>query len=209
MLSIYGQPCSNVITFPWTEGFEAGLTCPINASISQWQTVSRDDNGALNGHNGSTRFARLDAYNISGFNNPVSLYLPTFTLGATPKSLTYHYWLGKYGNKGTTGNAGNDPFPLEVLISTDSSVTWTSIFSHTAANSTFNNEERFDWHRDRLDLTAYANKTVNIHFVGRSNATRSYAYNMDIDDLKIDNTPACAEPIYTNAYILDTSARIN
>ncbi len=205
----FATSCPNIATFPWAEGFETEGNCPINTSISQWEIVERDDDGALNGHNGSAKFARLDAYNTSGFNNPVSLYLPTFTLGATPKSLTYYYWLGEYGNKGTTGNAGDDPFPLEVLISTDSSVTWTSIFSHTAANSIFNNEERFDWHRNRLDLAAYANKTVSLRFVGRSNATRTYAYNMDIDDLSISNTPACSEPIYTNSYILDTSARIN
>ena len=216
ILTPFKTSCSNISAFPWTEGFESDPLCSINtaftntvpAKTSWWDVSERDDNGSEVGHNGSAKFARLDAVTNRFFDYAQTLNLPTFTLGATPKTLKYYYWLGENGYKGTTGSTGTDPYPLQCQISTDSGLTWTSLVNHSTANTVFNNTNFRNWQKQKLDLVAYANKTVHLRFVGWSRQYGDY-FNTNIDDLSISNTPDCTEPIYTNAFILDTSARIN
>ena len=153
-------------TFPFTETFDttsASLACWSTSSLgtAQW-TLSTG--AAANGPAGpaaSTQFAFLNVYNAVTSGNTYKIFSPTFALNATPMKFSYKYFLGSEGYQTT-------PVPLTVLISVNGG-TYTTIYEHTAANSTFATLSSSPWQTNTIDLAAYAGQNVKFAFYANSN----------------------------------------
>jgi gliding motility-associated-like protein len=157
---------TTINTFPFTETFDTSstsLACWSTSSLgsAQW-TLSTG--AAANGPAGpaaSTRFAFLNVYNAGTSGNTYKIFSPTFALNATPMRFSYKYFLGSGGYQTT-------PVPLTVLISVNGG-TYTTIYEHTAANSTFATLSSSPWQTNTIDLAAYAGQNVKFAFYANSN----------------------------------------
>jgi gliding motility-associated-like protein len=153
-------------TFPFTESFDttsASLSCWSTSSLgtAQWALST---GAAANGPAGpaaSSRFAFLNVYNASTLGNTYKIFSPTFALNATPMRFSYKYFLGSGGYQTT-------PVPLTVLISVNGG-TYTTIYEHTAANSTFATASSSPWQTNTIDLAAYVGQNVKFAFYANSN----------------------------------------
>ncbi|HQP02073.1 MAG TPA: hypothetical protein PK337_07225, partial [Bacteroidia bacterium] len=94
---------------------------------------------------------------VSSSYNSYNLTTIPFDSGATPKFMSYYYFLGGSGYTST-------PVPMTVKISTDGGSTWTNLYQHDNNNSTFG-----AWTQNTIDLSAYVNSTVKIRFASNSN----------------------------------------
>jgi len=157
---------TTINTFPFTESFDttsSSLSCWTTSSLgsAQW-TLSTG--AALNGPAGpaaSSQFAFLNVYNAFTSGNTYKIFSPTFALNATPMKFSYKYFLGSGGYQTT-------PVPLSVLISVNGGA-YTTIYDHTAANSTFATASSSPWQTNTIDLAAYAGQNVKFAFYANSN----------------------------------------
>ncbi|MDD2230595.1 MAG: choice-of-anchor J domain-containing protein [Candidatus Cloacimonetes bacterium] len=159
--------------FPYIEGFEVPAgTLPANWTVTEgaagasqhWKAAAAAASHGPAAPAVGSSFAWLYCYLASTTYNPYSMITPPIALDATPKRLTYQYWIG----------TDTVLEPLFVDISTDMA-TWTTLYTHSNAANTL------AWHENIIGLGAYASSTVYLRFRGVS----SYANAMT--DLGIDN----------------------
>ena len=185
--------CIPVTIFPYTQGFSATMpTCwsaseGVAGASYHWEPVTADaSNGAIGPQSG-THFMRLYVYLASATYNPYYLTTSTFSFDATPKQVKYKYFLGADGYLTT-------PVPLTLQISTDAGVTWSDLYQHTSANSTFATTNALTgWRENVVLLNAYVNQSVIFRFSGNSN----YGYGIcdqGIDEFVIENETSCTPP---------------
>ena len=157
---------TTINTFPFTESFDttsSSLSCWTTSSLgsAQW---TYSTGAAANGPAGpaaSSQFAFLNVYNAFTSGNTYKIFSPTFALNATPMKFSYKYFLGSGGYQTT-------PVPLSVLISVNGGA-YTTIYDHTAANSTFATASSSPWQTNTIDLAAYAGQNVKFAFYANSN----------------------------------------
>ncbi len=186
---------TTINTFPFTETFDttsASLSCWSTSSLgsAQW-TLSTG--AAANGPAGpaaSARFAFLNVYNAVTSGNTYKIFSPTFALNATPMRFSYKYFLGSGGYQTT-------PVPLTVLISVNGG-TYTTIYEHTAANSTFATLSSSPWQTNTIDLAAYAGQNVKFAFYANSN-WGSGICDQGIDEVRVFVPITPAPPINYSA----------
>jgi len=187
----------SVTTFPWKENFDATSPSIGCWTVSQgagasyaWALTTADATYGAAAPAASNRFAYLYVFLASNLYNTYNLLSPNISLGADPKKLKYNYFLGANGYTAT-------PVPLALQISTNNGTSWTTIYSHTSANSTFANSSTSPWQLNTIDLTAYANMNVKFKFVSNSNYG-SYTCDQGIDEFTISSiapTLASASPL--------------
>ncbi len=185
--------CAAISSFPYTESF--GSTFPSCWSASEavagasyhWATATADATHGVLGPQAGTNFMALNVFNASSTYNPYYLTTPSFTLDATIKQVKYYYYLGSAGNT-------LSPAPLTVQISTDNGTTWTDLYVHTTANSTFSSTSALTgWIQNTVALTAYVNQTVKLRFAANSNFGSGYC-NQGLDEFVIEDAPSCIKP---------------
>lgn len=190
--------CVPVSSFPYTESFgTTGLpncwsaTAGSGASY-QWTGTNADATHGAAGPQSGAGFLYLYVYLASTSYNTYNLTSPVINLPATPKQLTYYYFLGSGGYQGTTGATGSDPYPLIVQISTNGGTTWTDLYDHSSSNSTFAGSNAVsNWQLNTIDLTAYANQSIQIRYVSNSNYGNAVC-DQGLDEFQIADIPACA-----------------
>jgi hypothetical protein len=129
-----------------------------------------------------------------------SLISPNISLGSQPKRLNYKYFLGSGGYTTT-------PVPLALQISVDGG-SYTTIYSHTSANSTFATSSTSPWQSNTIDLSSYANSDVKFRFVSNSNYG-SGTCNQGLDEIVVENIPSCVNPTaLTSSSVMSSSASI-
>jgi gliding motility-associated-like protein len=153
-------------TFPFTETFDstsASLPCWSTSSLgsSQWTYSTGAASNGPAAPAASAQFAWLNVYNASTSGNTYKIFSPTFALNSTPMKFSYNYFLGSNGYQTT-------PVPLTVLISVNGGA-YTTIYEHTAANSTFATASSSPWQMNTIDLAAYAGQNVKFAFYANSN----------------------------------------
>ena len=185
--------CNALNTFPYLESFSSSgipaCWAVTNSSSSYyWTGTAADGTHGVSGPEAGSGFLTLDVWDAPTSGNVYKLTSPRVALGTTPKLLSYYYYLGNGGYTGTS------PSPLTVQISIDSGLTWTNIYVHSTANSTFASSNALsNWHQNVIDLTAYANDTIMIRFAANSNYGGGYC-NMGLDEFSIYNAPTCFPP---------------
>lgn len=199
----FNTSCLTVTSLPFTESFDAGLSVcwtaseAVAGSTVHWAAGTADATHGAAGPAAGTEFAYLDVYNAYTTYNPYYLTSPSITLGATTQQVSYYYFLG------STGNTTN---PLVLQISTDTGATWTTIYTHTSANSTFASSSAVsNWYQNSVNLAAYVNQTVMFRFVGTSNYG-SGRCNMGIDEFSITTAPTCYPPTGVTASNITSSS---
>jgi gliding motility-associated-like protein len=179
-------------TFPFTETFDA-----LSTSLSCWTASSNgwvySTGAGANGPAGpaaSTQFAFLNVYNAFTSGNTYKIFSPTFALNATPMRFSYKYFLGSGGYQTT-------PVPLTVLISVNGG-TYTTIYEHTAANSTFATASSSPWQTNTIDLAAYVGQNVKFAFYANSNYGSGIC-DQGIDEVRVFVPITPAAPINYSA----------
>ena len=205
----FSTPCASINSFPYTESFSATLnTCwasseAVAGASYHWTTTTSDGTHGVTGPQAGTHFAFLNVYNASTTYNPYYLKTLTFDLGATPRQVKYYYWLGSDGYTTT-------PVPLTLQISTNGGSTWTNLYQHTTANSTFSSSNALSgWQLNTVNLGAYAGQTVIFRFVSNSNYGSGFC-NQGIDEFVIDDAPSCVMPTaIASSAVTTTTATIS
>jgi len=199
---------SIINTFPFLETFDASSTTlpcwgvsAASGATYQWAIGTSDSTHGAGAPAASTSFAFLNVYNASATYNTYNLFSPTIALDATAKRLRYNYYLG-------TGGYQTTPVPLAVAISINGAP-YTTIYSHTSANSTFATASDSPWQSNTIDLSAYVGQNIKLAFVSNSNFGSGFC-NQGLDEVIVENIPACAEPsLLVSSGISDTSATIS
>jgi gliding motility-associated-like protein len=193
-------------TFPFTESFDttsSSLSCWTTSSLgsAQWTYSTGAASNGPAGPAASARFAFLNVFNASTSGNTYKIFSPTFAIGATPMKFSYKYFLGTNGYQTT-------PVPLSVLISVNGGA-YTTIYDHTAANSTFATASSSPWQTNTIDLAAYAGQNIKFAFYANSN----YGFGIcdqGIDEVRVFVPITPAAPInYTATAISSASMRVN
>jgi gliding motility-associated-like protein len=182
-------------TFPFTETFDttsASLPCWTASSLgsSQWTYSTGAASNGPAGPAASARFAFLNVYNASTSGNTYKIFSPTFALDATPMKFSYKYFLG-------TGGYQTTPVPLSVLISVNGGA-YTTIYDHTAANSTFATASSSPWQTNTIDLAAYVGQNVKFAFYANSNYGSGIC-DQGIDEVRVFVPITPAPPINYSA----------
>ena len=184
--------CQAVTTFPYTESFGPTFSCwsaeeAVTGAGRHWAPITTDGTHGVTGPQSGTHFAYLYVYMASSTYNPYYLVSPDFQLGATPRQISYYYYLGAEGYTTT-------PVPLTVQISTDNGGTWNDLFAHTTANSTFGTSNALTWWtQNTVNLGAYVNQTVRFRFSANSNYGSGFC-DQGLDEIVISDAPACPPP---------------
>ena len=193
-------------TFPFTETFDTS-----SSSLSCWTTSSGGSmqwaystGAAAHGPAGpaaSARFAFLNVYNASISGNTYKIFSPTFALDANPMKFSYKYFLGTSGYQTT-------PVPLSVLISVNGGA-YTTIYEHTAANSTFATASSSPWQTNVIDLSAYVGQNVKFAFYANSNYGSGIC-DQGIDEVRVFVPVAPSPPInYSATAITSAGMTVN
>ncbi|MDD4215415.1 MAG: carbohydrate binding domain-containing protein, partial [Bacteroidales bacterium] len=193
-LTTFTTSCANITSYPYTQSF-ASVLDSCWSSVSEdaegasyhWAVTTNDASHGVSGPQEGTHFAFLNVYNAETSYNPYYLKTLAFELGETPKQVKYYYYLGDEGYT-------DSPVPLTLQISNDNGSTWTDLYLHTEANSTFSSTSDLSgWYLNTVNLSAYANQTVIFRFA--SNSYYSYGYcNQGIDEFTVEEVPACPQP---------------
>jgi len=184
--------CPAVTTFPYTESFGPTFSCwsaeeAVTGASRHWAPTTADGTYGVSGPQSGTHFAYLYVYLASSTYNPYYLVSPDFQLGATPRQISYYYYLGASGYTTT-------PVPLTLQISTDNGGTWTDLYAHTTANSTFGTSNALTWWtQNTVTLGAYVNQTVRFRFAANSNYGSGFC-DQGLDEIVIGDAPACIPP---------------
>ena len=183
----FTTPCLAINTFPYTEGFSATMPNCWAASEDypgasyHWAPTTADASNGAAAPQAGTHFMYLYVFLASSSYNSYNLTTIPFDLGATPKFMSYYYFLGGSGYTST-------PVPMTVKISTDGGSTWTNLYQHNNNNSTFG-----AWTQNTIDLTAYANQSVLIRFASNSNYGSGIC-DQGLDEFSIYDAPSCLPP---------------
>ncbi|AXT52652.1 T9SS C-terminal target domain-containing protein [Aquimarina sp. BL5] len=168
--------CSGISTFPYTEGFESSVGVWVNATGDDinW---TRDSNGTPSNGTGPSSAQEGSFYmfteasgNGNGYPGKIALLdSPCVDLEAlTGATLEFGYHMN-----------GTNMGSLEVLVSTDNGVNYTSLWGR-------NGSQGDQWNQASIELSAYAGSVIKLQFKGTTgNGFRS---DMAIDDLKIIST---------------------
>lgn len=157
-------------TLPFSESFSSSFPACWSASEGasgasyHWAPTSSDATYGVSSAYAGSYFMFLDVYDATTGYNPYYITSPSIVLPVTTTELSYYYFLGGSGYKGTSGATGSDPYPMETQISTDGGSTWTSIYSHSSSNSTFS-----AWTQQKINVSAYGGNTVKIRWKSNSN----------------------------------------
>lgn len=187
--------CSSA-TLPFLESFgTSGLpSCWTSyegstGASKHWVATSADaSHGAGTAASGSG-FAYLYVYLASTSYNPYYLTSTPIFLPAKAK-LKYYYFLGADGY-----STSSDPNPLEVQISTNYGSSWTTLYSHTYANTTFATSSTSSWNQNTIALgSTYAGQNVLIRFKSNSNYGGGTC-DQGLDEVSLD----LSEPTATNS----------
>ena len=179
----YIQPFAYTLDNNWT--YSEGV---LGSSI-HWNTTNADASYGVSGPKAGSYFARLNVYSANSTYMPFYLNAPSFTLDNTPKQVSYFYYLGSAGFTGTS-NA-----PLTLQISVNNGASWTNLYQHSTANTTFaTSNDLSNWKKNTVDLSAYANKTVMLRFASSSYNFGGGFCNQGIDEFTVENIPSCIEP---------------
>ncbi|HRF16071.1 MAG TPA: GEVED domain-containing protein [Bacteroidia bacterium] len=183
----FTTPCLAINTFPYTESFSATIPNCWAASEDypgasyHWAPTTADASNGAAAPQAGTHFMYLYVFLASSSYNSYNLTTIPFDLGATPKFMSYYYFLGGSGYTST-------PVPMTVKISTDGGSTWTNLYQHNNNNSTFG-----AWTQNTIDLTAYANQSVLIRFASNSNYGSGIC-DQGLDEFSIYDAPSCLPP---------------
>jgi hypothetical protein len=203
--------CGTVTTFPYLQSFSSTLpscwtaTDGASGATYYWAPTTADATYGVAGPQSGSNFMYLYVFLASTTYNPYYLTTIPFVLPATPKQLSYYYFLGNSGYKGTTGTTGTDPYPLTVQASIDGGTTWTDIYYHSSTNSTFGTSSATtNWQLNTISLAAYANQTVVLRFKSVSNYG-SGTCDQGLDEFLIQDAPTCNNPTLPAASSITTT----
>jgi|GEM_PF-2598854 len=178
-----------ITTFPSSENWDAeaqgGTSCSSSQTLSSviWSNISGDDVDWTADANGTGSSGTGPSDDISGggnylylegtscFNNTGILESECIDLSSlsTPSlSFSYHMYGGDMGT-------------LEVQVR-DADTDWTVLWSKSG-------DQGDQWFQDFVDLSGYANKTVQIRYVGMTGP--QYETDMAIDEVTIGEIPNC------------------
>ena len=212
----FNTACGAISAYPYVQSFGSALPNCWAASEAtsgasyHWATTGADATYGVSGAAVGSSFAYLRSSWASTTYNPYYLTTYLYTLPSTPKQLTYYYYLGANGYKGTTGATGNDPYPLTIQVSTDTGRTWVDLYYHSSSNSLMAaNGNTTNWQINTIYLNAYAGKTVEFRL--KSNATGSFNTYADqsIDEFTISDIPSCVQPLtFSASNVTATSAKL-
>ena len=206
--STFTTLCLPVTTYPYNVPFSAVLPqCwsvyeGTTGASYHWEPVTADATYGVSGPKAGTHFMRLYVYLASTTYNPYYLQTDTIILNSTPKQLSYYYFLGSSGYN-------SSPAPLIVQASSDGGATWSDIYTHTPANSTFatSNSTGF-WTQNTISLSGYANRSILVRFKANSNYAYSGTMDVGIDEFVVEDAPACAQPSSLTANVAGTQATL-
>jgi hypothetical protein len=177
--------CDPVTSFPYLEPFTATLTNCAKVTVNPndaadfWQPTTADGTNGANAPFAGTHFLKLNVFNSETVGNPYEYLMPAFDLGATPKYMSYKYYLGATGY--TTS-----PIPLTVFISNNGGATWDTLYKHTTVNSVFATTNNIsNWTNNTISLAAYSGNVI-IKFSARSNYGSGFC-NQGLDEIGIQN----------------------
>ena len=195
--------CNAISTYPYTQGFSATMpSCwaaseDVAGASYHWAPTTADATHGAAAPQAGTHFMYLYVYLASSTYNSYNLTTAAFNLGATPKLMSYYYFLGPDGYT-------SSPVPMTVKISTDGGSTWTNLYQHDNNNSTFG-----AWTQNTISLSAYANQTVLIRFASNSNYGSNIC-DQGLDEFSIYDVPTCPATTATAATnITATTASAN
>jgi hypothetical protein len=181
---------ATVFGVPFVESF--GATLPSGWTTSwgsgtgsyNWAPTTADGSYGVSGPSatGGTHFLFEYVYYSSISYNTYNVTTPAIQL-STGSILSYQYFFG----------SGGSTTPLVVQISTNGGTSFTNLYSHTSANSTFSSTNAIaGWTNNSIDLSAYSGNIL-IRFAGTSNYGDGIC-NMAIDEVKILSPSPCAVP---------------
>lgn len=196
----FTTPCAIVTALPYLQSFDAaGIPACWTASEGSggssihWDQTAADATHGASAAQAGAGFAFLNVYNGQTAYNPYNLTSVPFALPSAVQQVSYYYFLGSTGYTGTDPT-GTDPYPLTLQISTDAGATWTDIYNHSTANSTFaTTNATSNWHLNTVFLTAYTNQTAIFRFVSISNYGSGMT-NQGVDEFSISPAPTCLAP---------------
>jgi hypothetical protein len=173
-------------TLPFSESFSSSFPSCWSASEGSsgasyhWATTSSDGTHGVSSAYSGSYFMFLDVYDGTTGYNPYYITSPSIVLPVTTTELSYYYFLGGSGYKGTSGATGSDPYPMETQISTDGGLTFTSIYSHSTSNSTFG-----AWTQQKINVSSYGGNTIKIRWKSNSNWGSSIC-NQGLDEVNLN-----------------------
>jgi hypothetical protein len=192
---------ATVFGVPFVESF--GATLPSGWTTSwgsgtgsyNWAPTTADGSYGVSGPSatGGTHFLFEYVYYSSISYNTYNVTTPAIQL-STGSILSYQYFFG----------SGGSTTPLVVQISTNGGTSFTNLYSHTSANSTFSSTNAIaGWTNNSIDLSAYSGNIL-IRFAGTSNYGEGIC-NMAIDEVKILSPSPCAVPSSPTALAQETT----
>lgn len=186
--------CSSFNTFPWVENFDAAASIPNcweneAGDNSDWIFRSGSIGHGATGDNttGSGNYAGVDDSH-SNINDTVNnLLTPSFDLTSltSPRLNFYHY----FGNDATLTST--------LYIDVYDGSTWSmsvATIEFTAAA----------WQQEFVDLTPYKSANSRIRF--RAHETTDFNSDISIDDVTVEETPACAAPSALSVFGITASS---
>lgn len=180
------------LSLPFSESFTS-TTLPSCWSVSEgasgasyhWAVTGSDgSHGSSAAALGTPYFAFLNVFNASTSYNPYYITSPAIVMPATYTGdikLSYYYFLGSSGYLGTS----SPNYPLELQVSTNGGLTYTTVYTHNSTNSTFG-----AWTQKVYDLSSYVGSTINLRWKSMSNYGSSIC-NQGLDEININVNPLC------------------
>ncbi len=182
------------VASPVVQGFATATFPPAGWSLNQ---ISGTGNWARVTTTGRTDLtsAKFDNYNYAA-GTTSSLTSPSLTFANTfnAASVTFHYAYQSYVDAGTPAESLQDE--LDVQVSTNCGVTWTSLWRRVAgqlitatprsAGTAFSGNPVSQWTANpiNVNLTPYLNQTIQIRFVAKSD----FGNNLYLDDINISGS---------------------
>ena len=164
---------AQVTTFPWNEDFE-GATFPPTGWVKELPGSGNDitQNSDQNHTTGGQYSARFSSYSNSADYNQ---YLFSEQIHVTAPYTRLTFWHRKY-------NSGTDILEWGISTTGQSSAdvtTWTAV-----------NLSDADWQQEIIDISSYVGQDIYIawHYYG------NYQYYVYLDDIMIEQPPACSDP---------------
>ena len=211
-------PPASPLTTPYSENFDAlapgqsGVysNCWFGSSTSnpKWETedASGSNENSLNtgpwydntsfGSSGGG-YVFMETSSPAAYGDTAGLYTPLIDLtGLTNPELVFYCHM--------YGSAMGE---LEVQI--HNGVQWDSVAAVTGQQQTAGSDP---WLKVIVPLSAYLNSTIRVKFQGTIALTGNFAYEADmaIDDVSIDNAPACPQPVnFAVSNVAATTADLN
>ncbi|MFY7666208.1 beta strand repeat-containing protein, partial [Flavobacterium sp.] len=173
--TVFTTVCNALTTFPYLETFES------NSSTLQCLGVINADGGGtwgLTTTNPRTNAQAISINTATATSNNDFVVLPRFSLDGIPKRLVFY----------ARASANNTPAEIEVRLSTTGILPTdftTVLLPSTPVTST-------SYNAYVVDLTAYVDTTVAIALVRAGSPLNGGT--LTIDDLTVEDIPACANP---------------